>query len=220
MQAQRKIRDDLTGRRFGRLTVSGVAGRSDGILWACECECGGKHQAKTGHLKAGAVQSCGCLVVDVAKENVKAANKKNTTHGMSHSRLDEIFKNMLARCYKPQNKRWDRYGGRGIKVCDQWRENRSAFFCWALANGYEASRSIDRIDVNGDYTPKNCRWATTRQQANNTSRSVHLTWHNETATVTEWAAKLGVRASALQHRVDRGWPEDRIFTQPFREDRT
>lgn len=117
---------------------------------------------------------------------------------------------------RPNARRFERYGGRGIAICDAWLSDRAAFYSWAVSNGYQDNLWIERIDRDGPYRPENCRWATPKEQANNMSRNRFLIWKGEKKTVAEWAGVLGVRSRALQHRVDRRWSLERIFTQPFR----
>lgn len=207
---------DLTGRRFGMLSVVERAESKNGARWLCRCDCGQETIARTGHLNARSKISCGCAVISAARKNQKLASAALTTHGMSHSRLDECYKNILRRCYDQKNKRYDRYGGRGIKVCAEWLDNKQSFFDWAAANGYAADLTIERDDRNGDYEPGNCIWADRFVQANNCSDNRILEWDGRSQTVAQWAREIGVRPKALQHRVDRGWNLDRIFTQPYR----
>lgn len=210
---------NLAGQRFGRLTVLDVAARKNGIVWRCLCDCGAETLARAGHLRAGSKASCGCAVVDAARENQKAAIAAITTHGISHSRLDHCYKNMVSRCYNPKNKRYDKYGARGIAVCAEWRNDKLSFFRWAMANGYADHLTIERDKVNGNYGPSNCRWATLKEQMNNQTNSVFLDWNGRRQTIAQWAEELGIKYGALQHRVDRGWSMDRIMTQPFRAPR-
>jgi hypothetical protein len=122
---------------------------------------------------------------------------------------------MIKRCYRPHAKRYERYGGRGIKICNEWLKDHASFYRWAIANGYQSGMSIERIDNDGDYCPENCCFVFMSQQAGNTSRNRFLTWNGERKTVSDWARKLGVRPQALQARVDRGWTLHRMFSQPF-----
>lgn len=208
----------MIGRKYGRLTVVSLSYKKNGNYWHCACDCGGSSVKNTSQLNCGGSMSCGCG----AKENLAKLIHNNKTnhpgriHGMARSRLDNTLDNMIKRCENPKDKRWDRYGGRGISICHEWRTNRKSFYDWALANGYDPSLTIDRINVDGNYQPSNCRWVTASEQQNNTSRNRYLEWNGRRETVANWARELGVRNMALQHRVDRGWSVERIFTQPFR----
>lgn len=207
---------DLTGLRFGRLVVKGEAERRSGIVWLCVCDCGTEHKAKTGHLNAGVVLSCGCAQRDAGRETSRLHSHKLIKHGLSRSRLDNIFDNMLKRCYSPSVRSYADYGARGIRICDEWRSNRSVFYAWAMGNGYREDLQIERNDPDGNYCPGNCSWKTPKEQQNNTRRNRRIDWDGKNLTVAQWAECLGVAPGAVLHRLDRGWSAERIFTQPFR----
>ena len=164
---------DLTGQRFGRLTVIAENGsnRYRQMTWQCLCECGNRITV-VGHLLTGGhTKSCGCLKLEQSIRNLpntpSGEDSPTYKHGGEGTRLYRIWKGMRQRCYNPNIKNYANYGGRGITVCDEWRNSFEAFRDWALANGYCDDLSIDRIDNDKGYSPDNCRWATSQTQALN-----------------------------------------------------
>ena len=133
----------------------------------------------------------------------------------SHKRLYRIWFDMRRRCYQPQNKRYKRYGGRGIKVCEEWRKDFQPFFDWAMANGYSDTLTLDRKEKNGDYCPENCRWADVYEQANNRANNHYITYRGETKTMKEWSRELGIPYYTLRQRISRGWPVAEALEKPI-----
>lgn len=182
MKQIRKVRD-LTGQRFGKLTVIGIEEtETRKTFWVCQCDCGNMKVVRSDSLICGAIKSCGCLKKQQDRINLTA----NHSHKMSGTRIYQEWQGMKGRCYNPNDPRFDRWGGRGIEVCEEWRNSFESFYEWALANGYKENLTIDRIDNDGDYTPSNCRWATQQEQSRNRSSNINITIGNATKTLTEW----------------------------------
>ena len=192
---------DLTGQKFGRLTVIELDNRPETrrTYWVCKCECGNITISRSDGLLSGAKKSCGCLKNEISAINVS----KNHKHKQSHTRIYTIWQGLKSRCYNPTNARYARYGGRGIKVCDEWLNDFTPFYEWALANGYKDNLTIDRIDNNGDYSPDNCRWADIKTQCNNRSSNINITIGNATKTLTEWCEIFELDSQMIHARYKR-----------------
>jgi len=204
-------RIDITGQVFGRLTAISFSrkpkGRKFSIVWLCRCECGGETTATVDLLRGGHVRSCGCYQREVAA-------RANTEHGGHGTRLYRIWKNVVQRCTYPGFRDFHLYGGRGIKVCDRWRHSFAAFR-EDMGEPPTPKHSIDRIDNDGHYEPGNCRWATRREQNNNTRKNHFVTYAGETLTLSEWSRRTGIRAGLLHARITRpGWPAGRALSEP------
>ena len=201
---------DLTGQRFGRLVVQKKdETRTKYKYWVCLCDCGVTKSILEGSLKQGYTKSCGCLNA----ENIKKTKWKS--HGGSDTKLYKVWQGMKCRCYAKNATKYKQYGGRGITVCDEWKDDYGAFQAWALANGYREGLTIDREDVNGPYSPENCRWTTNKEQQNNRRDNLMITYNGKTQTLTQWAEETGINEMALRSRIKKlGWSAERALTEP------
>lgn len=213
---------NLVGQRFGRLVVASFAFSRNATFWNCLCDCGGSSVVRAALLRNGSTKSCGCGSKEQARINCQKYWRRNERIPIEiRRRLNDAYSNMVSRCSDPTNHRYANYGGRGITICQEWTgaEGRQRFYDWAMAQGYSAGLSLDRINVNGIYSPDNCRLVGSIAQANNTTRNHYITWQGQTLSVADWARRLGLTYSSMIHRVQRGWTMDRIASQPMRRSR-
>lgn len=205
---------NLIGKRFGRLVVIEEAGRDKfgEVQWLCRCDCGNSKTSSGSRLRKGKCTSCGCY----QKEAIVRAKKK---HGMFGTRIYNIWSSMLQRCTNPNNAKFKNYGGRGISVCDDWSNSFEAFYEWSMSNGYADNLTIDRIDVNGNYEPSNCRWIGMIDQENNRTNNVLITIGGVTKTRTEWCRINGIRPQTACQRIRYGWNEIDAVTMPVNRKR-
>ena len=203
---------DLTGMRFGRLTVISHAGKASygENRWHCKCDCGTETIVFGNLLRNGSSKSCGCLARELS-------SSRNRTHGMTNTRLFDIWHGMKARCCRPTAPNYSLYGGRGISVCEEWKNDFTVFYEWAMSHGYADGLTLDRIDNDGNYSPDNCRWADGKTQANNKSTNRLITANGETHTLTQWAEILDVIPESLSARLKRGWSEERTINTPMKK---
>ena len=138
----------------------------------------------------------------------------NYKHGLKNTRIYRIYHNMLSRCSNSHLTCWDRYGARGITVCAEWKNDFMSFYDWAMSHGYSDDLTLDRIDYNKNYEPSNCRWATRKEQANNTSRCRFITIENETKTMMEWCEITGVNYNTARDRIRHGWDPIKAVLTP------
>lgn len=198
---------NLEGQVFGRLTVESYSHSNNGKFWVCQCECGNKAVVSTSHLRAqGEKQGCGCMAKEAAAKTGKKYGPERKIHGMNKTKLKTCYDNMIKRCYTKTAHRYERYGGRGIKVCDEWRNSRARFYQWAITSGYRDGLSIERDDVDGDYCPENCRWVPVEQQQANTSRNIFFEIDGEKLHLAEICRRRNVKYSIVFKRIKRGWP--------------
>lgn len=203
--------ENLTGQKFGRLTLlepvmhKTSSGRYR-YAYRCLCDCGNERIVFTYNLKNGHTQSCGC-------QGYERRTVARITHHQSNSRLYSIWDNMNARCFNHKNTCYVRYGGRGITVCDEWRTFEN-FYNWAMSSGYSDELTIDRIDVDGNYCPENCRWADFYTQANNKKNNRFIEFKGKKMTIPQWSRETGISQGTIRSRIDRlGWSVEDALTR-------
>lgn len=196
---------DITGKKFGRLTVIEDSGQRKygSVIWVCSCDCGKTVFVDGYSLRTGRKKSCGCY-----------KGTGNLKHGMSKTRLYRIWESMLTRCENKANVSYRLYGAKGVTVCDEWHKFQP-FAEWALSNGYEDSLSIDRIDNSKGYSPDNCRWANLSEQANNRSCTIIIEKDGESKPLATWCKELGLSYALVYNRIHKmGWSFDRAISEP------
>lgn len=190
----------LEGRKFGRLTVIKYEySKNYKRYWLCKCECGNEKYISTSKLTTGNTISCGCY----QKENIK--NGLNYKHGLRKTRLYRIWVNMKTRCCNTNDNHFKDYGARGIKICDEWLNDFMNFYNWSMENGYKDNLTIDRIDVNGNYEPSNCRWATILEQNRNRRVVKVITFNGKSQTISQWSSELKLGKETIRERIKKGW---------------
>lgn len=187
--------------------------KRNALYYLCKCDCGKEFKVVSDRIYK--IKSCGCM-------RNKMIGEGNTKHGGSCSRLYAIWTNMKSRCYSPNNKSYKDYGGRGIEVCDEWRDSFSAFREWAIQTNYDETAmygdcTLDRINVDGNYEPDNCRWVSEKVQQNNRRDNNRITFNGETHTLSEWSHITGITQNTLSARLRHGWDIEKTLTMPQKE---
>lgn len=195
----------MIGIRFGKLIVIDKCkerAKNGTLKYLCKCDCGNTSIIRGDHLRSGETLSCGCLVK-------KYSNTKYVKQGQStlNERLYRIYDHMKQRCYNKNVKGYEYYGGQGIKVCESWLNDFMTFYDWSINNGYKDNLTIDRINVNGNYEPNNCRWVDAKTQNNNTRRNVYLTYNGKIKTISQWSKDLNIPLNRMYYRHSKGWSD-------------
>ncbi len=197
---------DIAGQRFGRLVATKLAGRAKNrdCLWLCRCDCGEERAFNVGNLRGGRSKSCGCLQRELT------ANR-NTTHGLRWTPEYIVWRGMFSRCTNPNERAFHNYGGRGIVVCDRWYSFEA--FWEDMGSRPSSDHSIDRIDVNGNYEPGNCRWATVKEQQRNKRNTVFVEVDGEKISLADACDRYGIRLSVAYAKISRGLSFEDILSK-------
>ncbi len=209
-----KLIEEMVGKRYGKLiVVQFVGSKNRQRMWLCKCDCGGTKEVSYASLNGGHTASCGCLKKEVLRRNV-------TTHGMTKTPLHTRWCDMKKRCYNKNDKRYPRYGGRGIKICDGWlsfenfKEDMYHSFLQHLEKYGSIDTQIDRINNDGNYELSNCKWSTRREQMLNKANSFVVEYRGIKKHVTQWADEYNIPYKRLKLRIKRGWPVERALNEP------
>lgn len=211
--------NDLTGKRFDRLVVECIAlKKNNRVYWKCKCDCGNFINVLAYNLTKKQTRSCGCYNKEKAKERM-------TKHGLSRHPLFSIWKAIKRRCYDTKSTSYKNYGGRGITVCDEWKNSYINFYNWAMSNGYKNEKlksgknkwTIDRINNNGNYEPSNCRWTTDLVQSQNTRIVRKFNVFGEILTIEEMCKKYNINKYCLRTRIARNWDIEKAVLYPIKK---
>ena len=199
---------DLTGKRFGRwVVIHRAENRGKSVMWECLCDCGKRKIVQGTSLKSGASTSCGCA---------RAENHRRT-HGLTNHPLYRVWQRMKGCTTSPTHQDFKHYGARGVTIHKEWEHSFAAFYSWAIENGWKKGLEIDRIDVDGDYCPENCRFTDRSHQMMNTRRTHLLTYNGKTQSLTEWAIEMGIPVSTLYARINQyGWSVEKALNTPIK----
>lgn len=208
---------NIIGKKFGKLTVLELHhkeqiyypnGTKNGFryYYLCQCECGNKAVIRKDGLNS--TVSCGCFRKEQA---YKATFKKNN---IRKSRIYKIYYKIKQRCYNKKFTFYKNYGGRGILLCNEWLNSFENFYNWSINNGYSDKLTIDRIDVNKNYCPENCRWVNMKTQQNNRRNNHYLKYNGKTKTLSEWGEVFGIKPRTIRARLKYGWDIEKAITTP------
>lgn len=197
-----KEQRNLVGNKYGKLLVIESCGQKEKgthYMSKVRCECGKEYLVPDTELIYGRRKSC------------KECNKPMKTHGMTNTKLFNVWQSMKQRCFDVNDQNYKYYGGRGITVCNEWVSDFMDFYNWSTSNGYKENLSIDRIDVNGNYEPSNCRWITMKEQASNKRNNHLITYKSETKPLQYWANKFNINQTTICNRLKSGWDIEKTF---------
>lgn len=198
---------NIRGNKYGKLTViSFVDVKNKKARWLCKCDCGSIVEVYGIDLRSNNTRSCGCL---------KHVHRDLGAHNLSKTRINNIYHNIKQRCNNPNSSTYKDYGGRGIKICNEWNNSFLSFYNWAMNNGYNDELSIDRKDNNGDYCPENCRWITHKKQMSNTRRNLIYIIDGETLCLSEWCERYNMPYWTVLRRIQHGSDIETALTKPI-----
>lgn len=201
----------LAGMKFGKLTAirpTENRASSGSVVWECQCDCGNKTFVNAPTLNGGKTISCGCARMERVLLSI-------TKHGQSYTKLYGVWGGIKERCFNSNSKSYENYGGRGITVCAEWKDDFLTFKEWAMRNGYKQGLSIDRKNNNLGYYPENCQWADKKTQQNNRRANHFISLNGVKKTVKQWEEITGIKANTIIRRIRSGWASERAILTPL-----
>ena len=204
---------NLTGQRFGRLIVLKKSEKRDNkgnVFWTCRCECGKIKDICSRELRRRHSISCGCYNKE-HNQNTLGQRRYMKTHGKTNTKLYRVYRTMITRCCNKNCKKFNNYGGRGITVCPEWRKDFQTFYDWAISHGYKENLTIERIDVNGNYCPENCKWIPSYLQAKNKTTTHFIEYEGKIQTIQDWAKEKGINPDTIYQRYKNGYDIETCF---------
>lgn len=203
---------NLINQKFNKLLVlEKCDSKNNRVMWKCRCDCGNITFLSTYCLTSNHTKSCGCI---------KGKNfcKIRQHHNLTKTKIYSIWKDIKKRCNNPNFKYYKNYGGRGITICDEWKNDFMSFYTWSMQNGYNENLSIDRINNDGNYEPSNCRWTDRITQANNKRNNHFLTFNGKTLTISQWSRELNIPKSTIEYRLYcKKLPIEKILSTPIKK---
>lgn len=211
----------LIGKKFNRLTVVKrvIKNNDKHIYYLCKCDCGGEKIVRQDHLSRNNIVSCGCYNREQSSIRCKYLGKQNVKHNLSHSRLYRIYAQIKTRCYNAKSPNFKYYGARGIKVCNEWLGENGFlnFYNWATNNGYDENLSIDRINVDRNYEPSNCKWSDNVEQANNKRNNHYVFYKGNKVTISQLSRMIKINRDVLYDRINNlQWCLNKAVNTPIR----
>lgn len=203
---------DYIGKQYNRLKILELSRMGNGVpLKAiCRCDCEKIIICNLDHVKRGLTKSCGCLRSDILTD-------RNLSHGKSRTKLYRKWAGMKTRCYNENENNYKDYGGRGILICDEWKNNYLNFYNWAMDNGYNENLTIERKNVDGNYCPDNCKWATPKEQMNNMRKSVYYEHNGKIQTMSQWADEYNIEYATFAQRLRKyNWSIEKALSTPVK----
>lgn len=201
----KSYKKDLTSQHFGRLTVlEFVPNEKRKSYWLCQCDCGKRVVVGLAELKTGDTVSCGC-------KKIEQAGLNGVKHRLTGHRIYTIWRDMKSRCYNVNDRCYKSYGGRGIMICEEWKNSVKSFYEWSINNGYNDELTIDRIDTDGDYEPNNCRWISNLEQQRNKRNTVFVEYNGTPLNISKAAELVGIKKETLRRRYHKGDRGEKLF---------